>query len=327
LISLEREGDSLGGIVLLLLPGEDENLKLPISSTQMDGDQLVVQFPLEGQDAEQAQLELGVSEGGLDGVFDMPNSRNRFPLTASKVDSATAELLTTQKPTTQRPVRAKGAAERSKCQNNLKQLGLVVKMFAHESKGKVWPRMDARPDRLFFLRKDVYPEYLTDPTVLVCPTELAAIQATAKELEEAPDRVDVFFDDHSYWFPGYALVDEPTGLAFVEEYRKRALAGLDFDEDLEVTTESGVLLTIYRLREGVERHFNVDISNMTTGLKAQSEIPVIIERPGHHVPKGGNVLFMDAHVEFIKYPGEFPMTERFIKALESLDKLPQQPAE
>jgi prepilin-type processing-associated H-X9-DG protein len=26
-----------------------------------------------------------------------------------------------------------------------------------------------------------------------------------------------------------------------------------------------------------------------------------------HVPGGGNVLFMDGHVEFIKYPGDFPI--------------------
>ena len=49
-------------------------------------------------------------------------------------------------------------------------------------------------------------------------------------------------------------------------------------------------------------------------------IPVIIERPG--LQKGGsNVLFLDGHVEFIAYPGKWPMTEKFIKALESLDEL------
>ena len=35
--------------------------------------------------------------------------------------------------------RAREAARRSSCQNNLKQWGLVFKMFANESKGEVWP--------------------------------------------------------------------------------------------------------------------------------------------------------------------------------------------
>jgi len=29
----------------------------------------------------------------------------------------------------------------------------------------------------------------------------------------------------------------------------------------------------------------------------------------NHVPGGSNVLYMDGHVEFIKYPGEQPISE------------------
>ena len=50
-------------------------------------------------------------------------------------------------------------------------------------------------------------------------------------------------------------------------------------------------------------------------------IPVIIERPGHHKdPLGGNVLYADGHVEYIEYPGKYPMTEAVISALESFDE-------
>jgi len=37
----------------------------------------------------------------------------------------------------------------------------------------------------------------------------------------------------------------------------------------------------------------------------------------------GDLLFMDGHIEFINYPGKFPVTERFIKALEAIEKLPE----
>jgi prepilin-type N-terminal cleavage/methylation domain-containing protein len=37
--------------------------------------------------------------------------------------------------------RAREAARRSSCQNNLKQMGLTYKMFANESKGEIYPAM------------------------------------------------------------------------------------------------------------------------------------------------------------------------------------------
>jgi prepilin-type processing-associated H-X9-DG protein len=70
---------------------------------------------------------------------------------------------------------------------------------------------------------------------------------------------------------------------------------------------------VYRLREGIERFFITDINNPAAGAQAQSELPVMYDQVGtsvetyNHVPGGGNVLFMDGHVEFIKYPGDYPV--------------------
>ncbi|MGI6461522.1 MAG: H-X9-DG-CTERM domain-containing protein [Candidatus Hydrogenedentales bacterium] len=67
--------------------------------------------------------------------------------------------------------------------------------------------------------------------------------------------------------------------------------------------------TIYRLREGVERFMVTDINNPAGSAMAQSELPVMADLVAtsvelyNHVPGGGNVLFMDGHVEFIRYPG------------------------
>ncbi|NLT60446.1 MAG: hypothetical protein GXX88_07375, partial [Candidatus Hydrogenedentes bacterium] len=40
----------------------------------------------------------------------------------------------------------------------------------------------------------------------------------------------------------------------------------------------------------------------------------------NHVPGGCNVLYMDGHVEFIKYPGKFPVTPQILEALGGLDQ-------
>src|SRR5512143_688022 len=73
--------------------------------------------------------------------------------------------------------RAREAARRASCQNNLKQMGLVFKMYANESRGEKWPPIiklgssvvDPNNPCFTFDPLTVYPEYLTDVSVNVCP--------------------------------------------------------------------------------------------------------------------------------------------------------------
>ena len=44
--------------------------------------------------------------------------------------------------------RAREAARRASCANNLKQMGLIFKMYANESKGEKWPSMQPWTGRL-----------------------------------------------------------------------------------------------------------------------------------------------------------------------------------
>ena len=68
--------------------------------------------------------------------------------------------------------RAREAARRSSCQNNLKQWGLVYKMYANESPGGRWPPLASWPYIAMAPRPEaVYPEYLTDPAVIICPSD------------------------------------------------------------------------------------------------------------------------------------------------------------
>ena len=80
--------------------------------------------------------------------------------------------------------------------------------------------------------------------------------------------------------------------------------------------------TVRVLREGVERFMVTDINNPAGANTAQSAIPIMWDTFGagtfadsgdaqvvfNHVPGGSNVLFMDGHVNYIQYPGTFPIT-------------------
>jgi len=74
--------------------------------------------------------------------------------------------------------RAREAARRSSCANNLKQWGLICKMYSNEAKGGAFPPgMTTAPvwgGTPYFLGgisgESLYPEYWTDPNIAVCPS-------------------------------------------------------------------------------------------------------------------------------------------------------------
>ncbi len=71
---------------------------------------------------------------------------------------------------------------------------------------------------------------------------------------------------------------------------------------------------LHRLREGIERFMIVDVDNPAATALAQSDLVVMFDNVTvsvedfSHVPGGANILFMDGHVEFKKYPhNDFPV--------------------
>lgn len=109
--------------------------------------------------------------------------------------------------------RAREAARRSSCQNNLKQWGLIIKMFSGENKEMYpgncqiqyyssYPWADGTSMTNYGIAGDtLYPEYWTDPKIAICPSDsrgnndkvpiqedfAAQVQAASAEVGTWPD--------------------------------------------------------------------------------------------------------------------------------------------
>ena len=243
--------------------------------------------------------------------------------------------------------RARESARRASCANNLKQMGLVFRMYSQEWDGR-YPRIFGVPAEgthapgvvttdgdfvAMFHGPSVYPEYLTDVTVLLCSSDSVGMTArdtfARKDVDDdgvsdADAPIDPFnIDDTSYNYFGYLFMNElnVAGVfqALIGNGALMVPDAPELDQDLPVLSGLGNADgdTVYRLRDGIERFLITDINNPAVSAIAASEVPLMWDVVSttaddfNHVPAGANVLFLDGHVVFIKYPEQFPVNEAF----------------
>ena len=116
------------------------------------------------------------------------------------------------------------------------------------------------------------------------------------------------------WFKTLADVTAIATVFSANNAELRKISGWDLTYTFAALSD-GSTPTTSPIREGIERFFITDINNPAGSSEAQSEIPVMWDTiltngtggaldaaQFNHVPGGVNVLFMDGHVEWGKYP-------------------------
>ncbi len=274
--------------------------------------------------------------------------------------------------------RAREAARRGSCQNNLKQFGLVFKMYAGEHRGQFPPCApfgDGFKNGVTIFSAPsavtIYPEYLTDLDVALCPSdtqsgsggthivwrlpETGDFESWVADARTADDPVSLNYFlsaqlGRSYVYKGYVstCIAEHWGiwggmgaLPYKEEVDILEIDATirlkDFSNNLELdagvwpapiidratATGTGGGTIVYRLAEGIERFLITDINNPGENARSQSSIAIMYDTFGsfadldataggaifNHIPGGCNILYMDGHVEFMRYPGEYPIVD------------------
>jgi prepilin-type N-terminal cleavage/methylation domain-containing protein/prepilin-type processing-associated H-X9-DG protein len=223
--------------------------------------------------------------------------------------------------------KARESARRSACVNNLKQCGLVLNMYANENKDR-YPFLDDHSKRFMFDANVLYPEYLTDVAVLGCPSDAGYNPNTSFRVTTSYDGVDVggvhpdcigpvsyvyvsvLMTTDTEMLAGFGVVEAldpllPISDSNVNGWRDEAINLESFG--LTGSGNSGGNI-INRLNSGVDRFLITDINTIFTGDEVgASVVPIMWDQIAtlisefNHVPAGQNVLYLDGHVEFIRY--------------------------
>lgn len=252
--------------------------------------------------------------------------------------------------------RAVESAKRAVCANNLRQVGMALMMYADEDDGLFPPIQEVDTPQclagplppLMIRGRAMYPEYLTDARVLICPSSLYAkeqydegrwwetnlVGRPGERPIVSPCRIDDLSYHYVPWMVRPEWIMDDATMDFSRDFYVGFLDAVETAghsprgaDEWTFVDENGRDQRVHPLRHGVERTLITDIDAPWRGWQSDSSIPIAFDHVStnrvyfNHLPGGANVLYMDGHVEFATYPRmePYPLTRAWAMMVADLD--------
>jgi prepilin-type processing-associated H-X9-DG protein len=216
------------------------------------------------------------------------------------------------------------AARRAECQGNLKQFGFAFRAFSDDDSEHRFPELSNESGKLVITNaapgmSALIPQDLPRAELFTCPNDKRVYSWQAVSGQRGHQET---INHSSYVYLGYLVTSDSELEVFAKAYKERLEKGLRFDTDLDVPPGTGTKGGGKILRLCAQA-----VKPPPEAGRMQSTMPVMWDRcivkPGTnaaaypHFP-GANVLFSDGHVEFIRYPEKFPITETACRILSEI---------
>ena len=232
--------------------------------------------------------------------------------------------------------RAREGARRSSCLNNLKQMGVAITMYAHEN-GGYFPPKASRIRSFMVCYTSLFPEYLADVKVLVCPSDSRQVQEEIEDIQgdrtiSKIKRDDLLSVSYSYVYPGFVTLSDNDCAGwrwYIEDLKMNygdARDVVDFCRDATIPEDvfwpmslssqygyypriaavgSNGLSTLFAVREGIQRFLVTDINANDSAAIASSTIPVMWDAfaQGFDGDSSSNRGFTEGAASFNHVPG------------------------